>query len=161
MFLGRRARRVLAAAGTLSIVGAALAQGAPANGSIYNINQWKASWCSHSAYNWCLYYSPGGANGNSAFFNYFGGVPNLSGYTFGTGENKDPSVPGYGQAVRNNAASLEDGTPNCNVTTWVSPNYVGNYNYLNAGWGGNLTPNSADPQQLRNNEASINVNSCS
>jgi hypothetical protein len=100
-------------------------------------------------------------NGGSAYLDHVGNIPSLSGYTFGTGENHNVNTPGYGQAVRNNAASMENGTPNCNVTTWVYPNYVGDFNWLSPGEGGNLSPNANDPQQLRNNEASIDLNTCS
>jgi hypothetical protein len=62
---------------------------------------------------------------------------------------------GAGQAVRNNAASMADNTNNCNVTTWVYPNYTGAFNWLEPMWWGNLTSN------LRNNEASISYNNCS
>ncbi len=163
MLLRQKKLKVLTMAGALGVVAASLAQVPSAGASIYNINQWKASWCRGSAFNWCLYYGQGGQNSDTAWAGSQNSVPNLSSpydWTFTSGE-VHPVLPGNGQQVRNNAASMEDGTPNCNVTTWVYPNYVGDYNYLNPGEGGNLTPNSADPQQLRNNEASISVNSCS
>jgi hypothetical protein len=62
---------------------------------------------------------------------------------------------GAGQAVRNNAASMADNIGNCNVTTWVFPNFTGAFNWLDPMWWGNLTSN------LRNNEASISYNNCS
>lgn len=53
--------------------------------------------------------------------------------------------------VRNNAASAAN-VLDCSMGIWVSPNYVGDVNRLDWGWGGNLT--SSPP--LRNNEASVN-----
>jgi hypothetical protein len=61
---------------------------------------------------------------------------------------------GGGKPVRNDAASMMDNTQTCNVTTWVSPGYVGDYNWLFPTFWGNLTPT------LHNNEASISYNNC-
>ena len=62
-----------------------------------------------------------------------------------------------GFPVRNDAASMIDITDNCNVTTWVSPNYTGNWNWLGPSNGGNLSTSGI---VLRNNEASISENNC-
>jgi len=93
---------------------------------------------------YCLWFSPGMTNGVWGTRNQNTGTITAS-FTQGDG------------AVRNNAASMANNTSNCNVTTWVSPNFVGNFNWLHRGWGGNLTSGSI---QLRNNEASINANTC-
>jgi len=112
-----------------------------------NIDGWHPTWCSTSSpYLYCLWYSPGGANagwGSTAT-----GTPTISGTFFlGSGQ-------GEGAPVRNNAASMSNGTGTCHVTTWVYPNYTGSFNWLDGTWGGILTSN------LRNNEASININNC-
>jgi hypothetical protein len=62
---------------------------------------------------------------------------------------------GGGKPVRNDAASMADNTSTCNVTTWVYPNYTGDFNWLKPMYWGNLT------STLRNNEASISYNNCS
>jgi hypothetical protein len=59
--------------------------------------------------------------------------------------------------VRNDAASMIDISTNCNVTTWASPNFTGDFNWLGPSNGGNLTQGSIP---LRNNEASISENNC-
>lgn len=50
-------------------------------------------------------------------------------------------------------------TANCQVTTYIYPNLTGDGNYLNRGYAGNLTEGNSY-YHLRNNEASITVNSC-
>jgi hypothetical protein len=103
------------------------------------------SGCRDSGWAYCLYYHQnlGGA--------YWG----TNQQTFGTITAKFPNNgAGQGQPVRNNAASMADDTQTCNVTTWVYPNYVGDFNWLFPLFWGNLTPT------LRNNEASISYNNC-
>ena len=113
-----------------------------------NIDGWHPTWCfTSSSYYYCLWYSPNGANAGWGSTSL--STPTISG-TFFLG-----SGAGKGAPVRNDAASMSNGTGNCHVTTWVYPNYQGAFNWLDATWGGNLTSN------LRNNEASINVNNCS
>jgi hypothetical protein len=58
-------------------------------------------------------------------------------------------------AVRNNAASMANPTVGCNLTTWVSPDYEGDFNWLDPLNAGNLTSGTVD---LRNNEAMISLN---
>lgn len=93
---------------------------------------------------YCLWFSPGMINGVWGTKNQNTGTITAN-FTQGDG------------AVRNNAASMANNTSNCNVTTWVSPNFVGDFNWLHRGDGGNLTSGSIP---LRNNEASINANTC-
>lgn len=103
--------------------------------------------CGVSGWRYCLFYSP-----------------NLTGAWWGSTQQRFGTItatypfdhnPGGGQPVRNNAASMADNTSNCNVTTWVYPNYTGSFNWLKPMWAGNLTSG------LRNNEASISYNNCS
>jgi hypothetical protein len=94
---------------------------------------------------YCLWYSPGGTGA------IWGSTNKNTGTITGRFEF---GGAGNGKAVRNNAASMGNPTGNCNVTTWVSPNYSGAFNWLDPEWDGNLTSN------LRNNEASISANHC-
>jgi hypothetical protein len=104
------------------------------------------SGCSAARWHYCLFYSP-----------------NISAAMWGTNQQNVGTITatfpnngtGAGQPVRNNAASMADNTSNCNVTTWVYPNYTGDFNWLKPMWWGNLTTT------LRNNEASISYNNCS
>lgn len=129
----------VAVAGLLSIAGLA----GQASAQSANISNWTStSSCNvNSAYYFCLYYSPNHTGG--AWRSTSNAVSNLSGKTFSGGA-------GDGQAVRNNAASAENGTY-CNVGIWYSPGYTGDSNWLSGNRGGNLT------SWLRNNEASIKV----
>lgn len=155
-------RRILTVVGAVGVTVAGMVLPATSSSaSAYNISAWSSPWCQGTAGNWCLFYSPGGENGGSAWALDAKSVPNLSSPVDWTFSCESGAGAGACQQVRNNAASMENGTPNCSVTTWVYVNYVGDYNWVSAGEGGNLTPNANDPQQLRNNEASINYNNCS
>jgi hypothetical protein len=104
--------------------------------------------CAAQRWHYCLFYSQ----------NTYGAWWGTNQRTFGTITATYPTNlpnPGAGQPVRNNAASMADNTENCNVTTWVYPNYTGAFNWLKPMYWGNLTSN------LRNNEASISYNNCS
>jgi hypothetical protein len=119
-------------------------------GSTTNIDQWTpGSTCSNAGFQFCLWYAQGQGTGGAGWGGR-GSVGTISG-TFTIGGS---SQAGYGQSVRNNAASMTNVTSNCNVTVWVSPNYTGDFNWLHPDKAGNLTSN------LRNNEASISANNC-
>ena len=100
--------------------------------------------CSVGRWHYCLWYSQ----------NTNGAVWGTNQQRFGTiiATYPDGNPAGGGKPVRNDAASMADNTSNCNVTTWVDPNYTGAFNWLEPYWWGNLTSN------LRNNEASISYN---
>jgi hypothetical protein len=103
---------------------------------------------------YCLFDNPDfggpmwGGNGyvstiSGDFYNFtYGGTPTKTSYP-----------------VRNDAASLIN-PGNCNVTTWVSPNAVGNWNWVAPQVGGDLSDsgNTSTGIYLRNNEASIQEN---
>ena len=121
------------------------------NSASTKINAWvPGSTCSSAGHQFCLWYAQGKGTGGAGWGSS-GSVGTISG-TFTIGGS---GAAGYGQAVRNNAASMTNATTNCNVTTWYSPNYTGAFNWLSPDEGGNLTSN------LRNNEASISANNCS
>lgn len=102
--------------------------------------------CGAARWHYCLFYSPNVATA----------MWGTNQQNFGTITATFPNNgTGAGQPVRNNAASMADNTGNCNVTTWVYPNYTGDFNWLEPMWWGNLT------STLRNNEASISYNNCS
>ncbi|MGW5465467.1 hypothetical protein [Streptomyces sp. NPDC003996] len=109
-----------------------------------NISSWNSrSDCDvRSRYDLCLYYSPNAKN--AAYRTTLLKVGDLGTKRFGG------SGAGYGQKVRNNAASAQNGTV-CNVGIWYSTNYRGDSNWLSPHKGGNLT------SWMRNNEASIAV----
>jgi Peptidase inhibitor family I36 len=104
--------------------------------------------CGPKGYAWdyCLWYGP----------NYTGAEwgSKVSSYKTITATFPDNGT-GEGQPVRDNAASMGNSTTGCNVTTWYSPGFTGPFNWLDAGWTGNLTAS------LRDNEASISYNHCS
>ena len=125
------------------------------------------SLCANTGWAYCLFYGPemdansaayiwGSANTNtstiSANFKHIDGI-----LSTGILELSNTNVP-----VRNNAASMANPWSNCNVTTWVSPNFMGNYNWLTPSEGGNLTDpsNTNTGAYLRNNEAAISKNNC-
>jgi hypothetical protein len=90
---------------------------------------------------WCLWYSPNYENGVWAYTGGAASVPVITAnFTDGDG------------AVRNNAASAAN-IGGCEIGIFVSPNYVGDVNYLGNDGGGNLT----ESPPLRNNEASIKI----
>jgi hypothetical protein len=137
------------AALALGMLGGGVLAAGPASASGTNINYYGSGWYNCAEHNgndfYCLWYSPGLLNG------VWGSTAS------GTGTISASFTDGDG-GVRNNAASMANDTSNCHVTTWVSPGYVGDFNWLNEFWGGNLTSGSIP---LRNNEASINTNTCS
>jgi hypothetical protein len=103
------------------------------------------SGCSAGRWHYCLFY-----------------LQNIAGAMWGTNQQNFGTIiatfpnngSGAGNPVRNDAASMADNTGNCNVTTWVYPNFTGDFNWLKPMFWGNLTSN------LRNNEASISYNNC-
>jgi hypothetical protein len=103
--------------------------------------------CNVGRWHYCLWYSQ----------NTNGAIWGTNQQRFGTiiATYPDGGAPGAGKPVRNDAASMADNTSNCNVTTWVDRNYMGDFNWLEPMWWGNLT------SSLRNNEASISYNNCS
>ena len=124
---------------------------APDSSSGTHITGWTpGTTCSAAGHQFCLWYAQGQGTGGAGWGSS-GSVGTISG-TFTIGGS---GAAGYGQAVRNNAASMTNVTTNCNVTTWYSPNYTGPYNWLSPDTGGNLT------STLHNNEASISANTCS
>jgi hypothetical protein len=124
----------LSTAAGLLMVGAGAGQ---ANAASANISSWtSSSRCNLSSiYEFCLYYHQNDGGG-------------MWGSTSTAVSTITASFPAGEGAVRNNAASAENGTV-CNVGIWVSPGYVGNSDWLSPNMGGNLGP------ALRNNEASI------
>ena len=77
---------------------------------------------------------------------FCGPIANLAGYTYNTGS----SLAGYGQAVKNNAASIRhtvfvSGQPTVNVYTEI--NYKGKINLCVPGCEGNLTPELKNKNQ--------------
>ncbi|RKS68072.1 hypothetical protein BZB76_6315 [Actinomadura pelletieri DSM 43383] len=148
---GLTALSVALVAPALALVSAPPAIAAGANINAGNINP---DFCGKYM---CLYYSPnlrGSGSGISDVGHYPKAEPDLSWYTF---YNMNRGGAGHNQPVRNNAASMGNSTTNCNVTTWVYPNWGGNFNWLHKRKWGNLTEGSV---LLRNNEASIGANTC-
>jgi len=89
----------------------------------------------------CLWYSPNYENGVWVWAGGANSVPVITGsFTDGDG------------AVRNNAASAAN-VGGCEIGIYVYPNYVGDVNFLDSPWGGNLT----ESPPLRNNEASVEL----
>lgn len=134
------------AVAAMAALGAGLAA-SPASAS-GNIDQWQAYGCHSYGDYYCLWYSQ---YGQGAGWGSNAAQTSVISSTFGN----IGGGAGQGQPVRNNAASMSNGTLHCHVTTWVYPQEQGAYNWLDAEWGGNLT------SELRNNEASININNCS
>lgn len=142
---GAGAMTAPALAGTHPAPARPAASGTNATGTNISYGPVGNSSCRAHGWEYCLYYqqNQGGA--------YWG----TNQRTFGTITATFPNNgAGHGQPVRNNAASMVDNTQTCNVTTWVYPNYVGDFNWLWPTFWGNLTPT------LHNNEASISYNNC-
>lgn len=150
-YRGAKRAAILTAAAALAATGIAFA--APANAATgSNIDQWTPSTsCLNSPYLYCLWYHQGQGTGGAGWGSTNTYTATISGTFFIGGSG----AAGYGQPVRNNAASMSNGTVSCNVTTWVSPGRGGDWNWLSPSYGGNLTPG------LHNNEASIDANNCS
>jgi hypothetical protein len=158
--LRRRQKLVVTSAAVLATVFGAGAMAAPAMASTHpgtvrpasgtgtNISTlgMNGNSCHNAGWKYCLYYQQnlGGA--------YWG----TKQQTFGTiiATYPDDGLAGQGKPVRNDAASMVNNTPDCNVTTWVDPNYTGDFNWLWPTFWGNLT------STLHNNEASISYNTC-
>jgi hypothetical protein len=119
-----------------------------------NVDYYAAGWADCDAYSfadlYCLWYSPGLING------VWGSTSSYTSTISGTFSNDSYGTGGVGEDVRNNAASMASWT-DCHVTTWVSPGREGDWNWVDVLWGGNLTSGSI---QLRNNEASIDTDTC-
>jgi len=149
---------VLAAAGSGTAIAApAIASsGVNIDGSGVTTQQYESGYANCNALGsvyrtlpYCLFYSQGfGSLVWSSTSSHVGTISGNFYYTNGI-ESSHP--------VRNDAASMIDITSNCNVTTWVSPNYTGDWNWLKPASGGNLSQGSIP---LRNNEASISENNC-
>ncbi|HEY9438575.1 MAG TPA: hypothetical protein VIS29_07970 [Streptomyces sp.] len=142
----KRATAVSAAVAAISAGAFALAPTAGATST--NIDTWSSFWQPCGTY-MCLYYSPN--LDNASWTPTRTSDADLAGNKFadhGTGSS------GAGQVVRNNAASMGNNTTNCHVATFYSTSFRGDANWLHAGHAGNLTSG------LRNNEASIRVDSC-
>ncbi|MFI1753594.1 hypothetical protein [Streptomyces sp. NPDC020571] len=149
MKLTRALKRASVVAATAATLGAGTLTLAPSAGATsWNIDTWSSFWQPCGTY-MCLYYSPN--LDNASWTPTRTSDANLGGNTFA---NHGTGSAGAGQVVRNNAASMGNNTTNCHVTTFVSPNFTGDANWLHAGHAGNLN------SRLRNNEASIRVDSC-
>lgn len=142
-------RIILGVAASGLAAGLAVAAPSSASAGSANVNMWSSFWQACGNY-YCLYY-----------------YDNLSNKGWAPPSSSTPTIQGsynvwpdgslyYGitYAVRNTATSMGNNTTNCHVTTWYSPNWGGNWNWLDSGWAGNLN------SSLRNNEASININTC-
>ncbi|HEY0535625.1 MAG TPA: hypothetical protein VGD29_28915 [Actinoplanes sp.] len=117
------------------------------------IDKWSSWW--QPCKKMCLYYSPGLKGGCWSSNNVYDGE-DLSSEIFDTCAGT--GTAGVNQAVGGNAASMGNGTTNCNVTAWYYPGWIGyssaDENWLHPGWAGNLT------SRLRNNEYSIEMDNC-
>lgn len=143
-------KHIASAAAVLILAGssAALAAG-PASATDYNVSTWNATSCGNDGYYLCLWYRDAGQGQGGAGWGTRGNVSNLSGQNFFLAGS--PNNDGLGQAVRNNAGEISNGTINCTDYTFYSPNYAGDGDYVYAGMGGNLTSG------LHNNEASVEL----
>ncbi|MGW7376781.1 hypothetical protein DEJ48_04040 [Streptomyces venezuelae] len=149
MRLTRALKRASVVTTTMAALGAGALTLAPTAGATsWNIDKWPSFWQPCGTY-MCLYYSPN--LDNASWTPTSTSDKDLGGNKFG---NHGTGTAGAGQVVRNNAASMGNNTTNCHVATFVSPNFQGDANWLHAGHGGNLN------STLRNNEASIRVDSC-
>jgi hypothetical protein len=151
-----RTRR-LATAGAvaaLSLTGLGLSAAAASASAPANIDQYDSAYCQDSDWAICLWYHTGGAGAG------WGGNPqpssndiiNLTNQTFFITDNGGSA--GVGDLVRNDAASAGNGTDNCIVAIWYSPNATGYEDYLEPNYGGDLITH------VVNNEASVYLIGC-
>lgn len=149
-------KRTAAVAAGLALAGAgALLTAGPALASTgTNISSWTSTYCLHGSGDlYCLWYLQGNGTGGAGWGSTNMGTPTITGtFNIAVPGNSDT---GFGDVVRNNAESLSNGSSVCYATTFVSPGYTGNWNYVAPSMAGNL--NSA----LINNEASIELDTCS
>ncbi|MEV0784930.1 hypothetical protein AB0I52_18535 [Streptomyces sp. NPDC050423] len=142
-------KRTALAATAMAAVGAVTLGLAPAAGATStNIDTWSSFWQPCGTY-LCLYYSPNLTN--ASWTPTRTSDKDLAGNKFA---NHGTGTAGAGQVVRNNAASMGNNTTNCHVAVFYSPGWKGDANWLHAGYAGNLNGD------LRNNNASIRVDSC-
>lgn len=143
-------RRLAALTASLAVAGAVMLTGASqASAASSTIDRW-STWsspvrCQDSSgttVTVCLYYS---ANANGAFTKEYSLQDGQISESFWATDQYGSA--GYGQKVRNNAASAENATGST-LGIWVYPYFYGDVNYLSGGQGGNFTWN------LANNEAS-------
>jgi hypothetical protein len=146
--LRRIGYKLVVAAIGLSMAGIGLAAVAtPASATVYNID----SGGKLGGYTKCVYWTQCltyAVNESGAYIGMDSNISNLSGYYF-----NEPSTggSGFGDAVRNDAHSMENGfeyESGCDVETWYSPGYAGNANVLEGDYMNNLNA------ELVNNEAS-------
>jgi hypothetical protein len=129
--------------------GAVALAAAPAHATGWNINGWSESACSNRyGDNYCLWYSPGGGGGG------WGSTARESDLDYGQTFNIGGGA-GLGAGVWRDAASMSNGTSNCHVAVWTGIGETGDVDWLNAGYGGNLT------SALRNQNESIDYDTCS
>ncbi|GAA2267058.1 hypothetical protein GCM10010430_60270 [Kitasatospora cystarginea] len=146
-------RRLTAIAASLAVAGTVLLTGAgEASATSNTISSW-STWSSpvrchdsEGAYvTLCLYYN---SNANGALTKEYSTQDGSINETFWATDQYGSA--GYGQQVKNNAASAENAS-NSTIGIWTSSWFYGDVNYLPAGRGGNLTWN------LKNNEASWGI----
>ncbi|MFJ3787091.1 hypothetical protein [Kitasatospora sp. NPDC090091] len=150
MKLKSAGRRLATGAAALAVAGTTMLTGAgQANAAVTTINGW-STWSSPvrcqdsngATVTFCIYYSPSAEGAMAMEYSL------QDGQIDETFWKKDQyGSAGYGQKVRNNAASVENASSST-IGVWVYPWFYGDANYVPAGRGGNLTSN------LRNNEAS-------
>jgi hypothetical protein len=152
---GLKRTAILAATAGLAATGIGLAAG-PASASTTNIDQWSpASGCLSSPYLYCLWYRSGKGTGGYGWGGSATSPYNIpSNATFTIPGSCPESYCGAGAAVRNDAASMSNGTYNCNVTVWSADNHGGSADWLAPTWGGNLTAG------VSNHDESIDANNC-
>jgi len=140
---------VVLAAAALLFIGPSRALAVPStNIDLYQNGYANCGYDAGSNANYCLWYSPDMTNG------HWSSTQQAVGPIAGVWTNG----PDAGNPVRNAAASMADNTGVCHTATWVNANFTGPANFVDGDWGGNLTSNPTFP--LRNNEASIDYNSC-
>ncbi|NDU72094.1 hypothetical protein GWI34_05565 [Actinomadura sp. DSM 109109] len=124
------------------------------------ISDW-GSWGQPCGTYYCLYYSPGLWNASWRPASTSDG--DLSGNKFY--DSGSFGSAGVGQVVRNNAAAMGNNTSNCRVAAFKYTSHTGNYEYLWAGYAGDLMNDLIGQNYyfdgLRNDEASIRTYSCS
>jgi len=140
---------VMAAAGPASAATSTDAKAAthPAGIVVTDDDQWSQSQCSADGYKLCLWYHGGGQGDGGAGFGTDSSISNLSGYTFFLGGS--PNNEGLGDAVRNDAGEISNGSTDCVDVVYYSPGWSGSYDYVDPTFGGNLSAT------LNNEDASV------
>jgi hypothetical protein len=137
----------------------AVSAGPSSAGTGANIDTWsRVDGCASTGHVYCLWYLTGKGTGGYGWGGNSTTAVNIPDSATFTIPGSCPfTYCGSGAAVRDDAESMSDASSVCHVTVWSANDAQGDWNWLDAGEGGNLTTSSP---VLANHDESIGANNC-